>query len=126
MAQIFYRPDAHLVNKPSVKALNGTHSTDPVALSFPDPMPDDHTSGKGHCIIYAALQHQQLGLCNHKIYTTINFTDEFRNVSVTLRCPRQKWAWLAGRGRCTENRPEWLAGRGHCMESRPELEMVNK
>jgi len=52
----------------SVKALNGTHNTDPVALSFPDPLPDDHTSGKGHCIVYAALHHQQLGLCNHKIY----------------------------------------------------------
>jgi len=34
-----------------------------------------------------------------QIYTTINFTDEFRNVSVTLICRRQKWAWLAGCGR---------------------------
>jgi len=29
------------------------------------------------------------------IYTTINFTDEFRNVSVTLRVGAE---WLAGRG----------------------------
>jgi len=29
------------------------------------------------------------------IYTTINFTDEFRNVSVTLRVGAD---WLAGRG----------------------------
>jgi len=38
--------------------------------------------------------------CNS--YTTVNFTNEFRSVSVTLICR----AWLAGRGRCTESRSE--------------------
>jgi len=33
------------------------------------------------------------------IYTTINFTDEFSNVSVTLRVGD----WLAGRGGCGRN-----------------------
>jgi len=40
------------------------------------------------------------------VWVSINFTDEIRNVSVTLMCRWRKWAWLAGRGRCTENRPE--------------------
>jgi len=39
-------------------------------------------------------------------YTTINFTDEFRNVSVTL-CLWRKWAWLARCGRCAKSRPEY-------------------
>ena len=33
----------------------------------------------------------------HNTEATINFTDEFRNVSVTLMYPWRKWAWLAGR-----------------------------
>jgi len=32
------------------------------------------------------------------IYTTINFTYEFRSVSVTIMCLWRKWAWLAGCG----------------------------
>ena len=46
------------------------------------------------------------------IYTTINFTHEFRNVPVRIMCRWRKLSSLAGRGRCTE--------------SRPELETVNK
>jgi len=47
------------------------------------------------------------GMMRAHIYTTINFTDEFRNVSVTLRVGSGLAGWV------------W-------SESRPELETVNK